>query len=350
MKRYIFTAFALASIMTCSTITTFAQQPIASSSNKTQVVEQNTTSPKRALTYAEIQSLTYEGDILTSITAKDVKGHPMTYQMSEQTIFLDSGKKVKVSPATLKEGDRVYFYHIRNTIPIRAEAIITNIPMNTSCAHLHTIEAISTNQDGSVTITSDQGSKLLTTEKDVVIKAYDNENTLKTSDLQVGQRFFTWYDVTTASEPAQAGIKHIVILPQIEHIPTTLALEDMIKNKTQVQYQTDALPVVNGVYFVPLRETAKQLDLTITWDSKNRVTKLESDTRTMNLIEGNDYYISSTKIKGAVGMTAPTKLGAAPFIDKTNMMYVPAEAFRVLVGYNVTITDQAVTITEYTKE
>mgnify|MGYP003378433366 FL=1 len=49
-------------------------------------------------------------------------------------------------------------------------------------------------------------------------------------------------------------------------------------------------------------------------------------------------------------MTAPQKLGAAPFIDKTNVMYVPAEAFRVLVGYDVTITDSTVTIAKQQKK
>lgn len=69
----------------------------------------------------------------------------------------------------------------------------------------------------------------------------------------------------------------------------------------------------------------------------------------MHFIVGNDTYISSTKIKGAVGMTAPQKLGVAPFIHKNNIMYVPADIFSILVGYDVAITEQSITITEHTK-
>ena len=349
MKRYVLTALALSTIMTCSSIPAFAQQ----ATTNTQQTTQNTT-PERFLTYGKIQSITYEGDTLQSITAKDAEGYSITYQINEQTKFLDSGKKMKVNSSTLKEGDAVYFYHTLTTQtvipkPISAEAIITNIPMDTSCAKLHTVEEITINKNGTVTITSEQGSIKLTTENDVVIKDYDTNNTLQISDIQIGQRFFTWYNAVAESYPAQATIKQIITLPITEPVEQ-IAYEDTIKEKNKVTYQKETLPVVNGVSFVPLRETATKLGLSVTWDAKNRVTKLESDTRSVNLIEGNDYYISSTTIKSAVGMTAPQKLGAAPFIDKTNVMYVPAEAFRVLVGYDVTITDSTVTIAKQQKK
>ncbi len=48
-------------------------------------------------------------------------------------------------------------------------------------------------------------------------------------------------------------------------------------------------------------------------------------------------------------MTAPQKLGVAPFIHKNNIMYVPADIFSILVGYDVAITEQSITITEHTK-
>lgn len=330
MKKYICSTLALVGVLACNPMHILAQQPISPIANQTQTTQQNNLSATP--TYGEIQSLAYDTqNRITSITIKDKNAHTIVYQIDTQTAFLDSGNKTKASPATLKQGDTVYIYHTQDT----ATAIITNIPMDTAVAHLYTIEHLAIHEDGTVTITSAQGQVLLTTDTDTVITSYDTTATLQVSDLQIGQSFFTWYDITTASEPTQTTIGHIMILPETQE-------------KTQVVYQKNILPVVNGVYCVPLRETADKLGLTTTWDSKHHIAKLESDTRTMNLILGNDTYISSTKIKGAVGMTAPQKLGVAPFIDKNNTMYVPANIFSVLVGYDVTITEQSVTITEHT--
>ncbi len=332
MKKYMFSTFALVGILACNPVSILAQQPISPVASQTQTIKQSNLSANHTLTYGEIQALAYDAqNHITSITIKDRNAHMIVYQIDAQTAFLDSGNKTKLSLSALKQGDFVYIYHTQDI----AEAIVSNIPMDTSVAHLHTIEHLAIHEDGTATITSAQGQVLLTTGKDTSITSYDTTTTLQVSDLQIGQSFFTWYDMTTASEPAQATIHHVMILPNTQE-------------QTQVIHQKNILPVINGVYFVPLRETADKLGLTTTWDSKNHTAKLESDTRTMHLIVGNDTYVSSTKIKGAVGMTAPQKLGVAPFIDQNNILYVPADIFSVLVGYDVTITEQSVIITEHT--
>ncbi len=175
----------------------------------------------------------------------------IVYQIDAQTAFLDSGKKTKVSPSARKQGDMVYIYHAQDTTSTTAEAIVINSPMDTAVAHLHTIENLAIHEDGTVTITSAQGQILLTTDTDTVITSYDTAAALQVFDLQIGQPFFTWYDMTTASEPAQATIHHMMILPKIQE-------------KTQVVYQKNILPVINDLYFVPLRETAQKLGLTTT--------------------------------------------------------------------------------------
>ena len=69
----------------------------------------------------------------------------------------------------------------------------------------------------------------------------------------------------------------------------------------------------------------------------------------MDFTEGEDLYLSTSTLPGAVGMTAPLTLGAAPFIDEEGTMYVPAESFTALVGLQVEETADQITISAQPK-
>lgn len=62
--------------------------------------------------------------------------------------------------------------------------------------------------------------------------------------------------------------------------------------------------------------------------------------------EGVDLYVSSVAWKGMIGMTVPLELGATPFLNENGTMYVPAEAFWALVGYEVTAGEGIVVISQ----
>ena len=338
MRRYVFTVLLLATMMGSGSVSVYAQ---ASHKNKETQKAVSNMQVEHLLTHGKIQSIAQEGDTLKSITMKATEGNTFVYAVNENTVFMDSGAKTKLGASTLQKGDEVYLYYMSGVTPLTAEAVVSNIPADTSCAKLHTVEELVINQDGTIVITSDAGSIKLEADTDIVIKEYDTNDILQISDIQVGSRFFTWYDTVLESYPARAGMKEMVILPAGKDVENS-SVEAGYQNK--VSYEKEKLPTMDGVSFVPLRETAAKLGLSISWDAKKRATKMESDTRSMNFTEGKDSYVSSTKIKGAVGMTAPLKLDAAPFIDKTNTMFVPAEAFRAFVGYDVTIAEDTVTI------
>lgn len=114
--------------------------------------------------------------------------------------------------------------------------------------------------------------------------------------------------------------------------------------KVEVSYDKKDLPVVNDVVFVPLRDSADALKLNVAWDAKTRTATLSNDTRSMKLTDGKDLYVSTTTIPGAVGMTKPVELGAAPYVAKDGKMFIPAQAYVSLVGYDVTTTDTQVVI------
>ena len=87
---------------------------------------------------------------------------------------------------------------------------------------------------------------------------------------------------------------------------------------------------VDAVIMVPLRAIAEPLGFTVTWNGDGTVTVDSGEMHTTITI-GEDSYQAITSIEGAVGATAPLRLGAAPYVvDGTT--YVPLEMFDVLLG------------------
>ena len=85
----------------------------------------------------------------------------------------------------------------------------------------------------------------------------------------------------------------------------------------------------NGKLMVPLRAVAEKLGFEVSWDAERQGVKLDDKEVNTTVYVGNDsYYMASST---AIGMSAPTALGAAPVI-KDDRTYVPAEMFKILCG------------------
>ena len=116
----------------------------------------------------------------------------------------------------------------------------------------------------------------------------------------------------------------------------SLDLNGTVPNTQGVLYQ--------GKAWVPLRVAADGLGMKVQWDEKTRTATLDDGVRTMTFQEEDELYASWPSSPDLVGMTAPTKLAGAPYIAKDGRMWVPAEAFEVLVGYDVTSDQEKITI------
>ena len=99
-----------------------------------------------------------------------------------------------------------------------------------------------------------------------------------------------------------------------------------------------------GTPWVPLRVVADGLGMTIQWDGATRTARIDDGVRTMDFHEGESSYISWSSDPHLLGMTAPLELSDAPTIDLQGRMWVPAEAFSVLVGYEVLVGNDTLTI------
>ena len=154
----------------------------------------------------------------------------------------------------------------------------------------------------------------------------------------------------TATEDAAAGEAATETTPAEEATTETAPTEETAATPLSISYTLDANAAEGDVHCIPLRATADALGLNVAWNAETRTATLSSETRTMDFAEGVDSYVSTSKIEGAVGMTAPVTYGVAPFINDEGIMYVPAASFGVLVGFDVVITDTDITITEQVVE
>lgn len=87
--------------------------------------------------------------------------------------------------------------------------------------------------------------------------------------------------------------------------------------------------VSGGCTMVPVRQVADALGFTVTWDGEARAVSLDDGVLHTTVTIGTDryWYASST----AIGMSAPTELGAAPEI-RDSRTYVPLSLFGMLYG------------------
>lgn len=171
--------------------------------------------PDSVLYYGEIKELvTDEEGKLSQLRMESPKDGPWFMNLGEETVYIDSGRRIPFDPARLTAGDRVYVFHspiAARSMPPQspAFAVAAYIPMDASCAMYHEIEEIRQEGDRTLIVT-DNGEKTLGLEPDAELLTYDGR-TAQLQDLTVGGHVMAWYwdrgeDVLSAS--------HLMLLPQ----------------------------------------------------------------------------------------------------------------------------------------
>lgn len=86
---------------------------------------------------------------------------------------------------------------------------------------------------------------------------------------------------------------------------------------------------VNGQIMVPVRAVGEKLGFTVTWDDADQRVLLDDGEVNTRMGIGDDSYYMASSV--AIGMSAPTPLGAAPEL-KDDTTFVPAKMFDILCG------------------
>lgn len=153
--------------------------------------------------------------------ALSAKNGAASFQITEQTLFLDGETGLRLSPADLLEAREACIYAEKNTQPACAEAILLHVPEETPSIHLHTVEE-TTAADIGLSITTDSGSLQLFIPKNAVLTFYADGTAAAPESIQPGDRVFAWYDSVAETYPAQASSERLVIMPVLPSLPETL--------------------------------------------------------------------------------------------------------------------------------
>lgn len=143
-------------------------------------------------------------------------------------------------------------------------------------------------------------------------------------------------DLPVLISSAPSAEETIVGVPQISVDGNAVDLSKL--NVSQYMYTE------NDNTLVPLRAVAEKTGYKVDWNEADNSVSVNNDEWEVVLEIGVDSYFGVTKIKDAVGMTAPQTYGTAPkIIDDTT--YVPAKMFE-LMGYDFSSVGQYASFTK----
>ena len=320
-------------------------------------VVQEETLPDSELYYGQVQEIGRdEAGTITSLWLTSERYGEYIMNISPETVWIDSGEHTASDPATLEVGESVYVYHSpisTRSLPPQspAFAVVRNIPQDVGAAQYHEVEAVTQNEDGSITITTDNGGLWLTVETDAAVTNYAGEEAAL-ADVKVGDHVMAWYGIVLTSYPGQAGTDYLMILPSPaeEQDGGDAELPQEGAELSIVLEGDMVLPVTgkyeNGVAMVPVAVVAQTLGYQVTYtpaqNGEEPLVTVESEDFRVEIRYGQPIF-GVTKIEGAVGMTAPVDYGMAPYAVDPGVTWAPAELFEML-GRTVTLEGNTLSI------
>lgn len=344
MKKKKLVAMALCCMMLCHMgIQAMAVEQVVPISG----VENTATVADSVLYYGTVTQVQWDEQKNTaSVWMQSERYGEVVMLVNDDTCYVDGGAGTAANASDLlQEGKGLYVYHspvMTDSLPGQtvAYAFVGNMPMDMACPKYHEVEQVEKREDGTVVVTTDNGSLYLTIAADARISPYLTKNMPSIDDIQVGQYIMAWYDVVLESYPAQAGTNQVLLLPDKaaqQGEPSEqreVVEEDQASMEISIQGKTSGLTykMQDGVAMVPLRAVAEGLGLNAGYaveDGKQDITA-ESDTFAVHMTPGQRTIYGVTKIEGAVGMTAPQDYGVAPYIEGEGITWAPAELFQML--------------------
>lgn len=282
-----------------------------------------------------------------SILVNDSQNSQIALNLDSNTAILKvDGTEIGISE--LKAGDRVTVLHspaMTFSLPPQtyAYAIILS-DEQIAAPKLVKTASVDTDETGVTVVTSEDGEYIVRINDETQISQYRTKNIVKASDIKEGTTFLFWSDIITASLPAQATAKKILILPQIEsendenldRDSKVTDLNQIVINGETLNLETKPIQIIDGYTMVPLRQIAEKLGFQVQWNSENSSVELDRGTVKSSLKLGEDSY--SVQFGKQLDTTTPQSLGIAPLSLDGNV-YIPTEFFDVIAENTVSVVD-----------
>lgn len=359
MKKKQILAMGMSAILACSSVA-FAADVATPAKTTTSVETEQTVSTAAATrlgAMATIKQVNQTEGVVKSVLITTDDEQEIQLNIGEQTVVVDNQTGTVAKLDALKAGDKIFAYYsaaMTRSLPPQSacELILVNVGEQPAC--LHKVGTVTKEEDGRIAVLTEKGDMIIRMDDKTAITSLDGKTNITIADLTAGTRFVAWYDMVVhdmlATSAAQQTYAEKVVLeqPEVEVQPTE-----------SVEYQPTQWMIVTGgktldvkataqgeTVVIPVRAVAEALGCTVSYEQKDgkEFVTVENDTRTMTMEIGVDNYVSTTKLEGAVGMTAPAQYGVAPYVtDGTT--YAPVNLFEALVGFDVTVIDGTVTVT-----
>lgn len=219
MKRKL-TTLALSSVLLCSMGTcAFASghTPAPLIAAKNTGVENVQSLPSSQLYYGELKTiLTSEDGTVTGLHMTSEQFGEYVMKVSDETFWIDSGKKAPGVPEGLTVGEPLYVFHssvsTRSMPPQSAAfAVVRNLPQGAGGAMYHKVEAVE-ELEGMFQITTDNGGLYLRANQDTTLSAYTGALVDGLDEIKTESYIMAWYDAVAMSYPGQAYAQHIMVL------------------------------------------------------------------------------------------------------------------------------------------
>lgn len=230
------TVLALAGALACAmALPAMAAGTAATPISAPIAAEETLPMPDSVLYYGTVQQIVKdeEGHITQLRMTSDRYGE-RTMNITEQTVWIDSGRRTVSDPADLREDERLYVFHssveTRSLPPQSAAfAVVRNIPMDVGCAQYHEVEAVSL-ADGHLTITTDNGGLLILADEETTLSFYGSEEVPTLEDIPADSHVMAWYSMVAASNPGQTRATHLMLLPgEIQPVEDTLTRSELVR-------------------------------------------------------------------------------------------------------------------------
>ena len=140
--------------------------------------------------------------------------------LSEDTVWIDCGRKTISDRTTLKEGEQVYIFHSpisTFSLPPQSPAfvVVRDIPQDAGCPQYAVIDEVK-EENGVVTVIADNGEKVFTVSEDTTFSPYRTREIVTCQDLEKDTRVMVWYAFSGNGQ--QDSAHHIMILPDFAEL------------------------------------------------------------------------------------------------------------------------------------
>ncbi len=175
--------------------------------------------PESTLYYGRVEKILLDDEgNMTALRLSSERYGEYVMNLSDETVWIDSGRKTASDKSTLAEGEGVYVFHstvsTRSMPPqSRAFAIVRNVPQDAGSAHYMKINSVE-EKDGAITVTGNNGTSSFVVDEQTTFSPYLTKNIVTLEDLQAGSRIMVWYSFSMGGKEQKA--RHIMLLPELD--------------------------------------------------------------------------------------------------------------------------------------